>query len=65
MITGERTVLQKSFSYSFNLNGRVPMDHLLRSVDRLSISPASASTCNPTTARSAGPMSGPVYRAVG
>ena len=31
---GERTVLQESLFYSFNLDRHVPMDHLLRSVDR-------------------------------
>ncbi len=31
---GERTVLQGSLFYSFNLDRHVPMDHLLRSVDR-------------------------------
>ncbi len=32
---GERTVLQEPLFYSFNLDRHVPMDHLLRSVDRL------------------------------
>jgi hypothetical protein len=32
---GERTVLQESLFYSFNLDRHVPMDHLLRSVGRL------------------------------
>jgi transposase len=31
---GERTVLQESLFYSFNLDRHVPMDHLLRSIDR-------------------------------
>jgi hypothetical protein len=31
---GERTVLQESLFYSFNLDRHVPMDHMLRSVDR-------------------------------
>jgi transposase len=31
---GERTMLQESLFYSFNLDRHVPMDHLLRSVDR-------------------------------
>ena len=31
---GERTVLQEALFYSFNLDRHVPMDHLLRSVDR-------------------------------
>ena len=31
---GERTVLQESLFHSFNLDRHVPMDHLLRSVDR-------------------------------
>ena len=31
---GERTVLQESLFYSFNLDRHVPMDHLLRPVDR-------------------------------
>ena len=39
---GERTVLQESLFYSFNLDRHVPMDHLLRSVDRLSTCPAFA-----------------------
>ena len=31
---GERTVLQESLFYSFNLDRHVPTDHLLRSIDR-------------------------------
>jgi transposase len=31
---GERTVLQESLFYSFSLEGHVPQDHLLRSIDR-------------------------------
>ena len=31
---GERTVLQEALFYSFNLDRHVPMDHLLRSIDR-------------------------------
>ena len=31
---GERTVLQESLFYSFKLDRHVPMDHLLRSIDR-------------------------------
>ncbi len=31
---GERTVLQEALFYSFSLEGHVPQDHLLRSVDR-------------------------------
>ena len=31
---GERTVLQESLFYSFNLDRHVPMDHVLRSIDR-------------------------------
>ena len=31
---GEPTVLQESLFYSFNLDRHVPMDHLLRSIDR-------------------------------
>ena len=31
---GERTMLQEALFYSFNLDRHVPMDHLLRSVDR-------------------------------
>lgn len=31
---GERSVLQEALFYSFNLDRHVPMDHLLRSIDR-------------------------------
>ena len=31
---GQRTVLQEALFYSFNLDRYVPMDHLLRSIDR-------------------------------
>ena len=31
---GKRTVLQESLFYSFSLEGHVPQDHLLRSIDR-------------------------------
>jgi transposase len=31
---GERTVLQEALFYSFHLDRHVPMDHLLRSIDR-------------------------------
>jgi transposase len=31
---GERTVLQEALFYSFSLEGHVPQDHLLRSIDR-------------------------------
>src|SRR6202051_1123967 len=31
---GERTVLQESLFYSFSLEGHVPQDHLMRSIDR-------------------------------
>lgn len=31
---GERTVLQEALFYSFNLDRHVPMDHMLRSIDR-------------------------------
>ena len=31
---GERAVLQEALLYSFNLDRHVPMDHLLRSIDR-------------------------------
>lgn len=31
---GERTVMQESLFYGFSLEGHVPQDHLLRSIDR-------------------------------
>jgi len=31
---GERSVLQETLFYSFNLDRHVPMDHLLRLIDR-------------------------------
>ena len=31
---GERTVMQESLFYGFNLEDHVPADHLLRSIDR-------------------------------
>lgn len=31
---GERTVMQEALFYSFSLEDHVPVDHLLRSIDR-------------------------------
>ena len=54
---GETDVLQESLFYSSNLDRHVPMNHLLRSVDRFVDRPASANTSSLTTAISVGPRS--------
>jgi hypothetical protein len=52
---GERTVLQESLFYSFNLDRHVPMDHLLRCIDRVVDLSGVRSTSSPITAASVGP----------
>ena len=56
---GERTVLQEALFYSFNLDRHVPMDHLLRSIDRFVDLAGVRETFGPITAMLAGPPSTP------
>ena len=56
---GERTILQEALFYGFSLERHVPADHLLRSVDRFVDLSGLASSCDPSTARGAGPRSIP------
>ncbi len=59
---GERTVLQESLFYSFNLDRHVPMDHLLRSVTASSTSPAPRTAGCPTCHASEGGVAEDQYR---
>ena len=56
---GERTVLQEALFYSFNLDRHVPMDHLLRSIDRFVDLSGVREHLRPYYSRSAGPRSIP------
>jgi len=47
---GERTVAQEALFYEFSLERNVPVDHLLRSIDRLVDLTRSASVCGLSTA---------------